>query len=55
MSDERWTPEEQAAHEAAKLLSIPKAEPRRRFVPHPGGRYVSAEEMAEFMKELEKE
>ena len=53
MSDERWLPEEKAAHEAAKRVPIHKAPPLlpcRRHIDNP----VTAEEVEEFMKELEK-
>ncbi len=53
MSDERFTPEEQAAHEAAKRVPIHKAPPVlpcRRHIDNP----VTAEELEAFVKELEK-
>jgi hypothetical protein len=50
VSDDRWTDEEKAAHEAAKLIPIPKPAPCRRYVEQPA---VSAEEVEEFLKELE--
>lgn len=55
MSDDRWTEEQKAAHEAAKLIPIPppprRTEPCRKYVDVPP---VSADEIEEFMKELEK-
>ena len=52
MSDDRWTPEEKAAHEAAKRVPIPKVTPCRRYVEKPA---VTAEEVEEFLKKLENE
>ena len=54
MSDDRWTNEEQAAHEAAKRLPVRQAPPLlpcRRYVDNP----VTPEEIDTFLKELEKE
>jgi hypothetical protein len=54
MSDDRWTEEEKAAHEAAKRIPIRQAPPPvpcRKYADNP----VTAEEVDEFLKELEKE
>jgi hypothetical protein len=52
MSDERFTEEERAAHEAAKRIPIRQAPPPvpcRKYVDDP----VTAAEVEEFMKSLE--
>lgn len=54
MSDDRWTEEQKAAHEAAKRIPIRKAPPAvpcRQYVDKPT---VTAEEIERFMKKLEK-
>jgi hypothetical protein len=52
MSDDRWSDEEKAAHEAAKRIPIrqaPPVLPCRKYIDNP----VTAEEVEEFLKELE--
>lgn len=55
MSDDRWGPDEKAAHEAAKLIPIPpRVDPCRKYVDRLSGLRVTGDEIAAFAAEFAK-